>query len=54
MGLFSKDKNKYLHGFAKTNDSLGKKLKFVTENKKQNKEDLFLLKVKNTAKSFTL
>ncbi len=39
MGLFSKDKNKYLHGFAKTNDSLGKKLKFVTENKKQNKDD---------------
>jgi len=39
MGFFNKDKNKYLHGFAKTNDSLGKKLKFVTENKKQNKED---------------
>ena len=39
MGLFSKDKNKYLHGFAKTNDSLGKKLRFITENKKQNKED---------------
>ena len=39
MSLFSKDKNKYLHGFAKTNDSLGKKLRFVTENKKQNKED---------------
>lgn len=40
MGLFKKvDKNKYLHGFAKTNNSLGKKLKFVTENKKQNKED---------------
>jgi len=39
MGLFSRDKNKYLHGFAKTNDSLGKKLRFVTENKKQNKED---------------
>ena len=39
MGLFSKDKNKYLHGFAKTNDSFGRKLKFVTENKKQNKED---------------
>ena len=39
MGFFSKDKNKYLHGFAKTNDSLGKKLRFVTENKKQNKED---------------
>ena len=39
MGFFNQDKNKYLHGFAKTNDSLGKKLKFVTENKKQNKED---------------
>ncbi len=40
MGLFKKaDKNKYLHGFAKTNDSLGRKLRFVTENKKQNKED---------------
>ena len=39
MAFFSKDKNKYLHGFAKTNDSLGKQLKFVTENKKQNKED---------------
>ncbi len=39
MGLFSKDKNKYLHGFAKTNDSLGKKLRFVTENKSQNKDD---------------
>ena len=39
MGFFSKDKNKYLHGFAKTNDSLGRKLRFITENKKQNKED---------------
>jgi fused signal recognition particle receptor len=40
MGLFKKaDKNKYLHGFAKTSDSLGRKLRFVTENKKQNKED---------------
>ncbi|MBR4462439.1 MAG: signal recognition particle-docking protein FtsY [Erysipelotrichaceae bacterium] len=40
MALFKKaDKNKYLHGFAKTNDSLGRKLRFVTENKKQNKED---------------
>ena len=40
MSLFKKaDKNKYLHGFSKTNDSLGRKLKFVTENKKQNKED---------------
>ena len=42
MGLFSNkkaDKDKYLHGFAKTNNALGKKLKFVTENKKQNKED---------------
>lgn len=43
MGLFSSDKKvdkgKYLNGFAKTNDALGKKLKFVTENKSQNKED---------------
>lgn len=43
MGFFSRnkkvDKDKYLHGFAKTSNSLGKKLKFVTENKKQNKED---------------
>ena len=40
MALFKKaDKNKYLHGIAKTNDSLGRKLRFVTENKKQNKED---------------
>ncbi len=39
MGFFSKDKNKYLHGFTKTNDSLGRKLRFVTENKKQNKDD---------------
>ncbi|MBQ6560641.1 MAG: signal recognition particle-docking protein FtsY [Erysipelotrichaceae bacterium] len=40
MALFRKaDKNKYLHGFAKTNDSLGRKLRFVTENKKQNKDD---------------
>ena len=43
MGFFSRNKNvdkdKYLHGFAKTNNALGKKLKFVTENKKQNKDD---------------
>lgn len=39
MGLFSKDKNKYLHGFSKTNNSLGKKLHFITENNKRNKED---------------
>ena len=41
MGIFSKkaDRNKYLHGFAKTNDSLVKKLRFITENKTQNKED---------------
>ena len=34
MGLFSKktDKDKYLHGFAKTKSSLGKKLRFITEN----------------------
>ena len=48
MGLFNllktksennKDQNKYLSGFKKTNDALGKKLKFLTENKKENKED---------------
>ena len=48
MGLFdllksksdaNKDTNKYLSGFKKTNDALGKKLKFITENKKENKED---------------
>ena len=43
MGFFSRnksvDKGKYLNGFAKTSNSLGKKLKFVTENKSQNKED---------------
>ena len=48
MGLFdllksdadkNKDQNKYLSGFAKTNNALGKKLKFITENKEKNKED---------------
>ena len=41
MGLFSKnkDKDKYLSGFSKTNDALGKKLRFLTENKTKNKED---------------
>lgn len=48
MGLFdllksksenNKDQNKYLNGFAKTNNALGKKLKFITENKKENKDD---------------
>lgn len=48
MGLFdllksksdnNKDQSKYLSGFKKTNDALGKKLKFITENKKENKED---------------
>ena len=48
MGLFdllksksqnNKDESKYLSGFAKTNNALGKKLKFITENKKENKED---------------
>lgn len=48
MGLFdllktksetNKDQSKYLSGFRKTNDALGKKLKFITENKKENKED---------------
>ena len=35
----NEDSNKYLSGFSKTNDALGKKLKFITENKTQNKED---------------
>ena len=48
MGLFNflkskadnnKDKDKYLSGFSKTNNGLGKKLKFITENKVENKED---------------
>lgn len=47
MGLFDNFKNKenktdqsmYLSGFSKTNDALGKKLKFITENKSKNKED---------------
>ena len=47
MGLFDSFKNKenkadqsmYLSGFSKTNDALGKKLKFITENKSKNKED---------------
>ncbi len=48
MGLFdslkkkadeSSETTKYLSGFAKTNNALGKKLKFITENKTKNKED---------------
>ena len=48
MGFFDFIKNNknsgsnngsYLSGFSKTNQALGKKLKFITENKKQNKED---------------
>lgn len=48
MGLFdllkskankNKDQSKYLSGFSKTNNALGKKLKFITENKTKNKED---------------
>ena len=48
MGLFDNlkkkadndaDSGKYLSGFAKTNNALGKKLKFITENKTKNKED---------------
>lgn len=35
----NKDINKYLSGFSKTNNALGKKLKFITENKSKNKED---------------
>ena len=33
------DQNKYLSGFSKTNNALGKKLRFITENRKENKED---------------
>lgn len=48
MGLFdfvkskannNSDSNKYLSGFSKTNNTLGKKLRFITENKTKNKED---------------
>ena len=48
MGLFdllkskankNNDQSKYLSGFSKTNNALGKKLKFITENKTKNKED---------------
>ena len=34
-----KDTGKYLSGFAKTNNALGRKLKFITENNTKNKED---------------
>lgn len=34
-----KDTGKYLSGFAKTNNALGRKLKFITENNAKNKED---------------
>ena len=34
-----KDQSKYLSGFAKTNNALGKKLRFITENNTKNKED---------------
>ncbi len=41
MGLFSSNasKEKYLHGFSKTKSSLGRKLRFITENNTKNKED---------------
>lgn len=35
----SSEQSKYLSGFAKTNNALGKKLKFITENREKNKED---------------
>lgn len=35
----SNDSDKYLSGFANTKSTLGKKLKFITENKSKNKED---------------
>ena len=34
-----KDETKYLSGFAKTNNALGKKLRFITNNDVKNKED---------------
>ena len=34
-----KDTGKYLSGFAKTNNALSRKLKFITENNTKNKED---------------
>ncbi len=34
-----KDTSKYLSGFAKTNNALGRKLRFITENNTTNKED---------------
>jgi len=48
MGLFdflknkakkSTDESRYLSGFSKTNNALGKKLKYITSNKSNNKED---------------
>ena len=33
------DSDKYLSGFKNTNDAIGKKLKFITENSIENKED---------------
>ena len=38
--LSSKDESKYLSGFSKTNNALGKKLRFLTKNNTKNKEDL--------------
>lgn len=35
----NKNKSKYLSGFSKTNNTLGKKLRFITENNTKNKED---------------
>ncbi|MBR3227523.1 MAG: signal recognition particle-docking protein FtsY [Erysipelotrichaceae bacterium] len=34
-----KDRSKYLSGFSKTNNALGRKLRFITENNTRNKED---------------
>ena len=40
MGLFfRKNKDKYLHGFAKTSHSLGQKLRIISKNRKKNKDD---------------
>lgn len=35
----NKDESKYLSGFSKTNNTMGRKLRFITNNKEKNKED---------------
>ena len=38
--ISSKEETKYLSGFSKTNNALGKKLRFLTKSNTKNKEDL--------------